>query len=87
MSTENRLAVMAIVVEDRESVTALNGLLHEYGEYIIGRMGFPYRERKISLISIALDAPQTVISAFAGKIGNLQGVSVRTAFSRVDSAT
>lgn len=80
---ETRVAVMSIIVEDADSVETLNGLLHEYGEYIIGRMGLPYRERKISIISIAIDAPQDAISALAGKVGKLSGVSVKTAFSSV----
>ena len=80
---ETRVAVISIIVEEREAAQALNQLLHEYGQYIIGRMGIPYRERGISIISIALDAPDNTISALAGKIGNLQGVSVKTAYSSV----
>ena len=80
---ETRVAVMSIIVENTESVEPINSLLHEYGQYIIGRMGIPYRERGISIISIALDAPDNTISALAGKIGNLQGVSVKTAYSSV----
>ena len=80
-----RVAVMSIIVENPESVEMLNKLLHENGTYIIGRMGIPYREKGISIISIALDAPQDVISALAGKIGNLAGVSVKTAYSSVVS--
>ena len=80
---ETRVAVMSIIVEDRTSTEKINALLHEYGEYIIGRMGIPYRERKISIISIALDAPQNVTAALAGKIGGLSGVSVKTAYSGV----
>lgn len=83
MST--RVAVMSIIVEDGGSVETLNALLHEYGEYIIGRMGIPYRARKINIISIALDAPQDVISTLAGKVGSLSHVSVKTAFSGVTS--
>lgn len=82
---ETRVAVMSIIVENSESVERLNAILHEYGEYIIGRMGIPYRKRKISIISIALDAPQNTISALAGKIGGLKGVSVKTAYSSVIS--
>jgi len=78
---ESRVAVIGIVVENYESVEALNGILHEYGEYIIGRMGIPYRARKISVISVAVDAPQNVISALSGKVGKLPGVSAKTAFS------
>ena len=80
---ETRVAVMSIIVENPDSVERLNGILHEYGEFIIGRMGIPYRKRKISIISIALDAPQNTLSSLAGKIGSLAGVSVKTAYSGV----
>ena len=82
---ETRVAVMSIIVEDRNSVEPLNALLHENGQYIIGRMGIPYHKREISIISIALDAPQNAIAALAGKIGNLKGISVKTAYSSVIS--
>lgn len=68
-----RVAVMSIIVEDSQTVEMLNSILHEYGEYIIGRMGVPYRARKINIISIAIDAPQDTISTLAGRIGNLPG--------------
>lgn len=74
---------MSIIVENNETVEKLNKILHEYSEYIIGRMGIPYRQRKISIISIAMDAPQDTISSLAGKIGNLPGIRVKTAFSGV----
>lgn len=80
---ETRVAVMSIIVEDVSSAEKINAILHEYGDYIIGRMGLPYRQRKISIISIALDAPQNIISTIAGKIGGLNGVSVKTAYSSV----
>ena len=80
-----RVAVMSIIVENPESVEGLNHILHENGNYIIGRMGIPYRQRGINIISIALDAPQDAISAMSGKIGNLPGVSVKTAYSSVIS--
>lgn len=80
-----RVAIMGIIVEDKNSVEALNELLHEYGNYIIGRMGIPYRERKVSVISVVLDAPQDVTSALAGKVGSLSGVSVKTLYSNVVS--
>ena len=80
---ETRVAVMSIIVENGDSVEEINSLLHEFGEYIIGRMGLPYRKRKISIISIALDAPQNTISTLSGRIGNLKGVSVKTAYSGV----
>ena len=76
---------MSIIVENSEAVEKLNGILHEYGEYIIGRMGIPYRKRKVSIIAIALDAPQNTISALSGRIGKLPGISVKTAFSNVVS--
>ena len=80
---ETRVAVMSIIVENTASVEPINSLLHDHGQYIIGRMGIPYRERGISIISIALDAPDNAISALAGRIGNLPGVSVKTAYSGV----
>jgi len=80
---ETRVAVMSIIVEDVSASEQINAILHENGEYVIGRMGIPYRARKISIISVALDAPQNVISAIAGRIGGLNGVSVKTAYSSV----
>ena len=80
---ETRVAVMSIIVENGDAVEKINAILHEYGDFIIGRMGIPYRKRKVSIISIALDAPQNTISALAGKIGTLPGVSVKTAYSSV----
>ena len=80
---ESRVAVISIIVENRESAEKLNALLHEYGDYIIGRMGLPYRARKINIISVAIDAPQDDIAALSGKIGALSGVSVKTAYSGV----
>lgn len=79
---ETRIAVMSIIIEDTDSVIKINDILHEYGEHIIGRMGLPYRQRNVNIISVALDAPQTVISALSGKIGNLPGIEVKTAYSR-----
>ena len=72
---------MSIIIEDMDAVEQVNAVLHEYGECIIGRMGIPYRQRKISIISIALDAPQDTISALSGRIGKMAGVSVKTSFS------
>lgn len=80
---ETRVAIMGIIVENADSVEKLNALLHEYSAYIIGRMGIPYREKKINIVSIAIDAPQDVISSLSGKIGNLSGISVKTAYSNV----
>lgn len=80
---ETRVAVMSIIVANGESVEELNGILHSYGEYIIGRMGIPYRKRNVNVIAIALDAPPNTISALSGKVGSLPGVSVKTAYSRI----
>ena len=82
---ETRVAVMSIIIENTDAVEQVNALLHEYGEYIIGRMGIPYRKKKINIISVAMDAPQDTIAALAGKIGGLKGVSVKTAYSSVIS--
>ena len=81
----SRVGVLSIIVEDGNSVEALNAILHTYGEYIIGRMGIPYREKNISIISVAIDAPQDIISSLSGKIGNLKGVSTKTVLSNVVS--
>ena len=80
---ETRVAVMSIIVEDPDSVEKLNGILHQHGEYIIGRMGIPYRKRSVSIISVAMDAPQATIAALSGKIGALPGIAVKTAYSSV----
>lgn len=79
---ETRVAVISIIVEDPESVLAVNDLLHQYSEYIIGRMGIPYRAKGISIISIAMDAPQDKISALSGKIGRLSGITAKAAYSK-----
>ena len=80
-----RVGVISIIVEDESSVSALNELLHNYGEYIVGRMGIPYRQRGVNIISVAIDAPQDVISALSGRIGGLKGISAKTALSNVTS--
>ena len=80
---ESRVAVIGIIVENPDSVQALNDILHEYGSYIVGRMGIPYREKGIHIICIAIDAPQDVISTLSGRIGRLQGISAKTAYSNV----
>ena len=78
---ETRVAVIGIIVEDQGAIAQMNQVLHEYAPYIIGRMGLPYREKGISIISIAVDAPQDVISALSGKIGRMAGISAKTAYS------
>ena len=82
---ETRVAVMAIIVREGTSVEALNGLLHQYGRYIIGRMGVPYRQRGVNVISVALDAPQDIISALSGKIGRLPGITAKTVYAPEDA--
>jgi len=79
---ETRVVIIAIIVEDPESVSAVNSLLHEYAEYIIGRMGLPYRARNMNIISVVLDAPHDAVSTLSGKIGRLKGVSAKTVYSR-----
>jgi putative iron-only hydrogenase system regulator len=80
---ETRVAVISIIVEDPDSVTELNAILHSFGEYIIGRMGIPYRERGVNVISIAVDAPQDTINTLSGRIGRLPGVTAKAACSNV----
>ena len=80
--TETRVALLSIIVNDMDQTEELNRLLHAYRDYIIGRMGAPYPAKGISIISIALDAPQDAISALAGKIGRLPGVTSKTTFSQ-----
>ena len=78
-----RVAVIGIIVKETESAGRQNALLHEYGSYIIGRMGVPYKERGINIVSVAIDAPADVISALTGKIGKIPGISVKTAYAPV----
>ena len=80
---DTRIALIGIIVESEDSVEQLNKLLHEYGEYIIGRMGIPYRKKEINIISVAIDAPQDIINALSGKIGRLNGISAKTVYSNV----
>lgn len=82
---ETRVAVISLIVTEPEAVEPLNGILHTYSNYIIGRMGLPYREKHVNIICVAVDAPQDVISAMSGKLGLLAGVSAKTAYSNVVS--
>jgi len=77
-----RVALIGIIVEDTASADELNALLHHYREYIIGRMGVPYDKKKISIISVAIDASQDIISALSGKLGALNGVSTKTIYAK-----
>ena len=83
MSNESRTALIGIIVENENSVEALNGLLHDYRRSIIGRMGVPHPKKEMSIISIAIEADQDTISALSGKLGALEGVSTKTIYSRV----
>lgn len=79
----SRVAIIAVIIENPDSAKNFNEILHEYSEYIIGRMGIPYRDRKINIVSVAIDAPRDVINSLAGKIGKLDGVSAKTLYSDV----
>ena len=79
---ETRIAVIAIVAENRNHIDEMNHVLSAYGEYIIGRMGIPYLKKGVSLISVAVDAPNETISALTGKLGNIEGITVKTAYSK-----
>ena len=80
---ETRVALIGIIVENMDSTPELNNLLHEYGSYIIGRMGLPYRKRNVHIISVAIDAQQDSINALSGKIGRLNGITAKTVYSNV----
>ncbi|MCR5686143.1 MAG: iron-only hydrogenase system regulator [Lachnospiraceae bacterium] len=80
---ETRVAVMSIIVENPDIAGEVNALLHDIADYVIGRMGVPYRKRSISIISVAVDAPQDIVSAISGKLGKLSGVSCKTVYSNV----
>ena len=79
----SRVAVIGIIVENYDSVDALNDILHDYADYIIGRMGIPYREKHINIISIAIDADQDIINTLSGRVGKLDGISAKTAYSNI----
>ncbi len=80
---ESRVAVIGIIVEDPGSVEQVNAILHRHADHILGRMGIPYREKGISIISIAIDASSDVINTLSGQIGKLPGVSAKTAYSKI----
>lgn len=83
---ETRIAAISIIVEEPESVEKLNNVLHLYSQYIIGRMGIPYHKRNISIINIVMDAPNDAISALSGKLGMIQGITAKTAYSKLFSS-
>ena len=82
---ETRVAVLAVIVREGSSIQTLNDLLHQYGQYIIGRMGVPYREKGVNIISVAVDAPADAISALSGKIGRLAGITAKTVYAPEDA--
>ena len=83
MDTETRIAVLSIIVENTDTTAELNDIIHEYAEYMVGRMGIPYRARGINIISLVVNAPQTVISTLSGRIGRLEGVTSKVAYAKV----
>lgn len=82
---ETRVAVIAVIVEDSSKAEQVNSLLHSYSEFIIGRMGIPYRERGLSIINVVLDAPADVISALSGKLGRLKGVTSKAVYAKTNN--
>lgn len=80
---QSRIAIIGIIVEETQHVDELNRVLHEYGQYIVGRMGIPYRKRGVSIISVAMEAPQDQINALSGKLGKIPGISSKTAYSQL----
>ena len=80
---ESRVTVISIIVKDEEASEAVNKLLHEYRQYIVGRMGIPYRQRQMSIISVVMDAPGEVTSALSGKLGMQPGVTAKTLTAKV----
>ncbi|MGN1097473.1 MAG: TM1266 family iron-only hydrogenase system putative regulator [Clostridia bacterium] len=80
---ETRVALLGIVVENTDSVEKMNAIFHQYRQYMVGRMGIPYHKKGINIISVAVDAPNDVISTISGKIGMLDGVSIKTVYSKV----
>ena len=79
---ETRIALISIIVEKPEATAALNDILHQYGQYIIGRMGMPYPKKGVNIISVIIDAPEAAISNLSGKLGQLRGVSVKATYSK-----
>ena len=87
METESRVAVIGIVVDQTGDTEELNKVLHQYGQYIVGRMGIPYHKRNVNIISVVIDAPGDVISALSGKLGMLRGISSKALYSKENEVT
>lgn len=83
---DSRVSVISIIIKDEEAAGTVNELLHEFRQYIVGRMGIPYRERKVSIISVVLDAPGDVTSSLSGKLGMIDGVSAKTLTAKIGRA-
>jgi putative iron-only hydrogenase system regulator len=81
---ENRISVISILVEDTQQAAGVNALLHQFGSYIVGRLGIPYKDRGISIICVVLDAPGDITSSLSGKLGMLKGVRTKTIVSKAD---
>lgn len=79
---ESRIALIGIIVENLEASTAINKLLHEYSDYLVGRMGIPYKKKEVSIISVVIDAPNDIISTLSGKLGMIDGTNVKTVYSK-----
>lgn len=84
MKMDSRVSVVSIIIKDEEAAGAVNELLHEYRQYVVGRMGIPYREKKVSIISVVIDAPGDVTSSLSGKLGMLRGVSAKTLTAKME---
>lgn len=81
-TAETRIAVIGIIIEDKKSVSLVNEILHQFGDYVIGRMGLPYEKKQVNIISVVVDAPADVISSLSGKLGNLRGISAKALYSK-----
>lgn len=79
---ETRIAALSIIVDDLEKTEQINKIIHQYANYVVGRMGIPYREKQICIISLVIDAPQDIISQLSGKLGRLEGVTSKTAYAK-----
>ncbi len=84
-NSENRIAMLAVIITDTDSVDAVNAALHEYGEFIVGRLGLPLRERGVNTISLVLDAPVNSVNALTGRLGAIRGVSAKALFAKLSS--
>ena len=86
MQDETRVAVISMIIDNEESAASINALLHDCREYIIGRMGIPYREKGLNIINVVLDAPMDAVSALSGKLGRLPGVTSKAVYSKLPAA-